>query len=212
MAAGPREKGDASCGKTDTDSKTSMLSASVCSRAVHAELFASIRYHVYGGGTLMTLPPINVGILVFMVNLFFLLTWRCLLMLRLSQRRTAKVARLSRPHPPYSVMVRQAISELQDSSGLSKAAIHRYMAEKYPLGNNNNLINSNVRLALQSVERGALVQVSGSDMDGSFKLGEKLENKASLLKHKNLSASWHLENAIILQTFCLVLERSSEKT
>ncbi|KAJ1347183.1 hypothetical protein KIN20_002183 [Parelaphostrongylus tenuis] len=87
-------------------------------------------------------------------------------------------------------MVRQAVSELQDSSDSSKAAIQRYIVEHYPLRNNDNLINSNVRLALKrGVERGVLVQVSGNGMDGNFKLAESKENKVSSLKdEKNVNS------------------------
>ncbi|KAE9419550.1 hypothetical protein Angca_006597, partial [Angiostrongylus cantonensis] len=97
--------------------------------------------------------------------------------------RVAKVPRTPRPHPPYSEMVRQAIAELHDSSGSSKAAIHRYIVERYPLGRNTNLINTNVRLALKrGVERGELVQVSGSGVNGSYRLSEK---KAPIWKGKD---------------------------
>ncbi|KAJ1372269.1 hypothetical protein KIN20_034378 [Parelaphostrongylus tenuis] len=85
-------------------------------------------------------------------------------------------------------MVRQAISELHDSCGSSKTAIQRYIVEHYPLGKNENLINSNVRLTLKrGVERGVLVQANGSGMDGSFKLAERKENKVSSLKDRKMS-------------------------
>lgn len=59
-----------------------------------------------------------------------------------------KVVRPSRPYPPYPEMVCQAISALHDSSGLSKAVVYRYIVEHSLLGNHDNVINSNVRLAL----------------------------------------------------------------
>ncbi|VDM53535.1 unnamed protein product [Angiostrongylus costaricensis] len=80
-------------------------------------------------------------------------------------------------------MVRQAIAEFHDSFGSSKAAIHRYIVERYPLGKNNNVISSNTRLALRrGVERGPLVQVSGSGVNGSYRLAEE---KASIRKGKD---------------------------
>ncbi|KAJ1347184.1 hypothetical protein KIN20_002184 [Parelaphostrongylus tenuis] len=101
------------------------------------------------------------------------------------QAKAAKMTHPPRPHPPYPEMVRQAISELRDSSGSSKAAIQRFIATHYSLGNNENMISSNVRLALKrGVERGVLVQVSGSEMDGSFKLADRKENNVSSLKDK----------------------------
>ncbi|KJH50692.1 linker histone H1 and H5 family protein [Dictyocaulus viviparus] len=88
--------------------------------------------------------------------------------------KVAKVPRPPRVHPTYSEMVRIAITELHDSSGSSKAAILRYLVEHYQLGNNNNLINSNIRLALKrGVERGEFKQLNGTGANGSFKLTEK---------------------------------------
>ncbi|PIO57971.1 linker histone H1 and H5 family protein, partial [Teladorsagia circumcincta] len=47
-----------------------------------------------------------------------------------------KVVRQPRVHPPYSQMVQQAIAELKDRSGSSKAAILRYLVQNYQLGDN----------------------------------------------------------------------------
>ncbi|KAJ1347182.1 hypothetical protein KIN20_002182 [Parelaphostrongylus tenuis] len=105
------------------------------------------------------------------------------------ETRAARAATMAKPsgtHPSYAEMVRHAISDLRDCSGSSKAAIQRYIVKHYALGNDNSSISSNVRLALKrGVERGQLVQVSGSGMDGSYKLCEKKEYKVSFLKDKN---------------------------
>ncbi|KAJ1366643.1 hypothetical protein KIN20_027363 [Parelaphostrongylus tenuis] len=81
------------------------------------------------------------------------------------QMRVVKVVSPFRLHPPYPEMVRQAISELQNSSDSSRAAIQRYIVEHYPLGNNDNLRKR---------------------YGWSFKLAEGKENKVSSLRDKKL--------------------------
>ncbi|VDM55607.1 unnamed protein product [Angiostrongylus costaricensis] len=85
-----------------------------------------------------------------------------------------KEAKRALSHPAYSTMIRKAVSELEEKSGSSKAAILKFMLSHYKLGDNIAKINSHLRVALKkAVVKGELKQVKGNGASGSFRLGKK---------------------------------------
>ncbi|XP_029635062.1 histone H1-delta-like [Octopus sinensis] len=76
-----------------------------------------------------------------------------------------------RSHPKYSEMVASAIKSLNQKGSSSKAAIMKYIAANYKVGNNTPRINCNVKLTLkQGVLKRTLAQTKGVGASGSFKL------------------------------------------
>ena len=76
-------------------------------------------------------------------------------------------------HPKYSEMIADAIKNLKTRGGSSKAAIYKFIAAKYTVGDNKTQINSFLKTALKSgVKAGTIKQAKGVGASGSFKLGE----------------------------------------
>ena len=75
-------------------------------------------------------------------------------------------------HPKYNEMVVAAIISLKERSGSSRAAILKYLAVNYKVGNDNKKINVHLKICLRNgVKNGLLKQVKGSGASGSFKVG-----------------------------------------
>uniref|UniRef100_A0A0K0D691 H15 domain-containing protein n=1 Tax=Angiostrongylus cantonensis TaxID=6313 RepID=A0A0K0D691_ANGCA len=83
-------------------------------------------------------------------------------------------------HPAYSAMIRKAVSELEEKSGSSRAAILKFILSRYKLGVNITRINFHLRVLLnKAVVKGELKQVKGIGASGGFKLGKKKSMTAS---------------------------------
>ncbi|KAE9412801.1 hypothetical protein Angca_005439 [Angiostrongylus cantonensis] len=93
---------------------------------------------------------------------------------RIPEASTPKEAKKASSHPAYSVMIRKAVSELEEKSGSSKAAILKFIQSYFKLGANITRINFHLRVALnKAVVKGELKQVNGIGASGRFKLGKK---------------------------------------
>lgn len=80
-------------------------------------------------------------------------------------------------HPPYNIMIVNAISHLKDRKGSSKVAILRYITSNYNVGDEEKKVNANIKKSLNRlVTSGELTQVKGQGASGSFRLGEKETN------------------------------------
>ena len=76
-------------------------------------------------------------------------------------------------HPTYGDMVKKAIAALNEKKGSSRAAILKYIATNYKVGDNLTKANAHLRTALKrGVTSGAFKQTSGTGSNGSFKLAE----------------------------------------
>ena len=85
-------------------------------------------------------------------------------------KKTAKTVE----HPTYGEMVSQAITQLKDRKGSSKAAILKYIQSNFKGVPED--CNHYVKNALKKgVTSGALKQVKGTGASGSFKVGEKVK-------------------------------------
>ena len=76
-------------------------------------------------------------------------------------------------HPPYKNMVKKAISDLKEKGGSSRAAIVKYIATNYKVGDNNAVL---VKGALRRmIAKKELVHASSKShgASGSFKLPAK---------------------------------------
>uniref|UniRef100_A0A0K0D8F4 H15 domain-containing protein n=1 Tax=Angiostrongylus cantonensis TaxID=6313 RepID=A0A0K0D8F4_ANGCA len=104
-----------------------------------------------------------------------------------------KEAKKASSHPTYSVMIRKVVSELEEKSGSSKAAILKFMQSHFKLGANITRINFHLRVALnKAVVKGELKQVKGIGASGRFKLGKKKSISAAKKRaDKKLTAKKH---------------------
>ena len=79
-------------------------------------------------------------------------------------------------HPPYSEMIKAAISSLKERNGSSRQAIEKYIKANYKVGD----VGSHLKMALKrGVASGKLLHTKGIGASGSFKLPkeEKKEKK-----------------------------------
>jgi len=78
------------------------------------------------------------------------------------------------PHPKYSEMVKEAITELKDRKGSSKRAIQKYIQEKYSIEENprtNQHMNRTLRAMLDNNEIHHHSGQKATGANGSFRLG-----------------------------------------
>jgi len=102
--------------------------------------------------------------------------------------KAPKIAKAKTPsnHPPYSSMIKKAVSELKDKKGSSKAAILKYIVQHFKVGENIKSVNAHLRQALKrGVTSGALSQVKGAGASGSFRLGVKAPSSPKPKKAKS---------------------------
>uniref|UniRef100_A0A0R3S221 H15 domain-containing protein n=1 Tax=Elaeophora elaphi TaxID=1147741 RepID=A0A0R3S221_9BILA len=103
-----------------------------------------------------------------------------------SKRQGTKAAKT---HPTYSQMVKEAITALKDRKGSSRVAILKYISNHYQLGDNGKRVLSQLRLAIKrGIATGKLTVAKGAGVNGSFRLGAKVETKA---KKRTKSSSKH---------------------
>ena len=104
-----------------------------------------------------------------------------------SSANKGKKASRTSSHPKYSVMIKQAITHLNDRNGTSKVAILKYILANYKV--NPAMANQHLKLALRAgTKNKTLKQTKGVGASGSFKLASASKKKASSTgKKKNAS-------------------------
>jgi hypothetical protein len=81
-------------------------------------------------------------------------------------------------HPKYSEMVSQALSSLKERGGSSRQAVLKYIMKNFNVGNDENAVNTHLKIALRAgVKNATLKQSKGSGATGSFRLGEEAKKK-----------------------------------
>lgn len=104
---------------------------------------------------------------------------------------TKKKAAASKPaakkhtadHPKYSEMVHQALSSLKERGGSSRQAVLKYIMKNFSVGNDENVVNTHLKMALRAgVKNATLKQSKGSGATGSFRLGEEAKKKPKAAK------------------------------
>ncbi|CAI4223378.1 unnamed protein product [Auanema sp. JU1783] len=98
-------------------------------------------------------------------------------------------------HPTYLTMIKSAILALNDTKGASKAAILKYIARNYELGENLPVINTHIRNALKKgLDNGEVKQTKGHGASGSFTVApahnmkKKVEKPKAKAKAKTVKA------------------------
>jgi len=75
----------------------------------------------------------------------------------------------SSSHPKYSAMIKQALTQLNDRNGTSKAAILKYIVANYKIA--PNTANQHLKVALRAgTKNNTLKQTKCTGASGSFKL------------------------------------------
>ena len=88
-----------------------------------------------------------------------------------SQVKKTVKAKVVSVHPKYNEMVVAAIVSLKERSGSSRAAILKYIAANYKLGNDDKKINVHLKICLRNgVSNGLLKQMKGTGASGSFRV------------------------------------------
>uniref|UniRef100_A0A8R1HQ36 H15 domain-containing protein n=2 Tax=Caenorhabditis japonica TaxID=281687 RepID=A0A8R1HQ36_CAEJA len=79
-------------------------------------------------------------------------------------------------HPTYMEMIKGAIQAIDNGKGSSKAAILKYIAQNYHVGENLPKVNSHLRSVLKkAVDKGDIEQTRGHGATGSFRMGKESE-------------------------------------
>lgn len=79
-------------------------------------------------------------------------------------------------HPSYMEMIKGAIQAIDNGKGSSKAAILKYIAQNYHVGENLPKVNSHLRSVLKkAVDSGDIEQTRGHGATGSFRMGKERE-------------------------------------
>lgn len=76
-----------------------------------------------------------------------------------------KVSKPKKPatHPKYNEMIAQALGALKERGGSSRQAILKYIIKNFNVGNNTNVLNSHLKLALKAgVKNDSLKQTKGT--------------------------------------------------
>jgi len=103
---------------------------------------------------------------------------------------TAKVAKKPTDHPKYSEMVQQALGSLKERGGSSRQAILKYIVKNFKVGNDENVVNTHVKIALRAgVKNASLKQSKGTGAAGSFRLGEEAKKPKVAKKPKTAAAA-----------------------
>ncbi|EFO21801.2 linker histone H1 and H5 family protein [Loa loa] len=82
----------------------------------------------------------------------------------------------TKSHPSYSQMVKEAITVLKDRKGSSRVAILKYISTHYQLGGNGKRVHFQLRQAIKKgIASGKFTLAKGAGVNGSFRLGTKVE-------------------------------------
>jgi len=102
---------------------------------------------------------------------------------------TAKAVKKPSDHPKYSEMVQQALGTLKERGGSSRQAILKYIVKNFKVGNDENVVNTHLKIALRSgVKNASLKQSKGTGAAGSFRLGEEAKKPKAIKKPKVAAA------------------------
>jgi len=100
-----------------------------------------------------------------------------------------KVKKVTKPkkaatHPPFSAMIKEAITSLKERGGSSRQAILKYIVKTHKISADDKSAVAHLKLALKrDVASGKLKQSKGTGASGSFKLGAvKAEKKPKAKK------------------------------
>ncbi|XP_038639388.1 histone H1.0-like [Scyliorhinus canicula] len=89
--------------------------------------------------------------------------------------KRARAGKKPLDHPKYNDMIVAAIKALNSRGGVSRQAIQKYIGAKYRVSDNANI---QVKLALKKLlASGAIKQIRGSGVSGSFRLAKADEPK-----------------------------------
>lgn len=102
----------------------------------------------------------------------------------------AKAVKKPTDHPKYSEMVQQALSTLKERGGSSRQAILKYIVKNFKVGNDENIVNTHLKMALRAgVKNASLKQSKGTGAAGSFRLGEEAKKPKAAKKPKVAAAA-----------------------
>jgi hypothetical protein len=104
----------------------------------------------------------------------------------------SKAAKKPSDHPKYSEMVHQALASLKERGGSSRQAILKYIMKNFKVGNDENVVNTHLKMSLRAgLKNASLKQSKGTGAAGSFRLGEeaKKPKKAAAKKPKKAAAA-----------------------
>jgi histone H1/5 len=103
---------------------------------------------------------------------------------------TAKAVKKPTDHPKYIEMVQQALGSLKERGGSSRQAILKYIVKNFKVGNDENVVNTHVKMALRAgVKNASLKQSKGTGAAGSFRLGEEAKKPKAVKKPKAAAAA-----------------------
>jgi histone H1/5 len=104
----------------------------------------------------------------------------------------SKTAKKPSDHPKYSEMVHQALASLKERGGSSRQAILKYIMKNFKVGNDENVVNTHLKMSLRAgLKNASLKQSKGTGAAGSFRLGEeaKKPKKAAAAKKPKKAAA-----------------------
>jgi histone H1/5 len=105
-----------------------------------------------------------------------------------SAANKSKKAKGTSSHPKYSAMIKQAITQLNDRNGTSKAAILKYILANFKV--NSASANQHLKSALRAgTKNKTLKQTKGVGASGSFKLAASPSKKGSSAGTKKKSTT-----------------------
>jgi len=92
-----------------------------------------------------------------------------------------KKAKSASNHPKYSAMIKQALTQLNDRNGTSKAAILKYILANFKV--NSATANQHLKSALRAgTKNKTLKQTKGVGASGSFKLAAAASKKECIIR------------------------------
>ena len=105
----------------------------------------------------------------------------------------AKKANATSAHPKYAVMVKQALIQLGNRNGSSRALILKYIISNYKV--NAATANQHLKSALRAgTKNKSLKQVKGVGASGSFKVADAVKKSASSAGKKKTTTTQHTTN------------------
>ena len=105
-----------------------------------------------------------------------------------SKTTAKKTTTTTTTHPKFSVMIKEALTQLNDRNGTSKAAILKYILSNYKV--NYATVNQHLKLALRAgTKNQTLKQTKGVGASGSFKLPAKAPAAAAAAAKKKKTST-----------------------
>jgi histone H1/5 len=102
----------------------------------------------------------------------------------------SKSAKKPMDHPKYSDMVHQALGSLKERGGSSRQAILKYIMKNFKVGNDENVVNTHLKMALRAgLKNASLKQSKGTGAAGSFRIGEEKKKPKVAKKAKKPKAA-----------------------